>query len=164
MRSVLTSLSLAAVATAVLGAAPVAAGTLDKKFYPGTVCSADTSEVDRQWGRIFNISSSTRHVFECPLIKDDKNIWAANTYVIDASTVDNVGCDFQAITYLHSNPMVGRLVSARTTSGYSSEPMKLEFSMYGEYANHYYFMSCGVPARNNGQQSGIVSVYVVEES
>ena len=151
-----------------LTGAVVPAAAEDNKFYPGTMCLASGSLITRMerpsTGRAINAGPGG-FTFQCPIVKDDKDIARARVAAIDDSPLDEVSCTLRT-RYL------GGTLAARTAvtgvAAHGSDPEELTFDgLVADDEFAYYILSCVVPAPYVGAdgtvfKSGIVAYHITE--
>ncbi len=143
----------------------------DGKIYPGEMCrpNIDDSNVTHSWGRLKNNTFNPVN-FECPVVRDviGQEIVSGSVWVLDLTPTDNVSCTLGMI-----NPTSGTgnnangFFSTRSSgiSAFSSSPTKLSpFGLLSNITDGYATMICNVPGKSNGQQSGVSSYRIDEDT
>lgn len=144
----------------------------DAKTFPGALCQPGNAESDirRETGGLFN-NGGVFQVWTCPIVRDNtaKNpdgILSAFVTAVDQNPVSggNFGFVNEVFCTLNSMTKTGSPVENATasTSGSDPIPKQLNFANIDAEADGYYYLSCNIPAKVNGNKSGIL-MYKVEE-
>lgn len=159
-RGKIRGLAAGVAATLTFGAAAAHAVDL-VKFYPGVMCSSDTSTTsDWRAGRVNPGAGSVQ--LTCPLVRERFGVpFEALIGAIDLHFTEEVCCSSRSANTV-SGPF--RFTATQCSSGTSATPQLLSFTGPDlAFGWDYRWLSCNVPATYSGQQSGISAYWSVEK-
>lgn len=147
-------------ATLTFGAAVAHAADL-VKFYPGMMCSSNTSTtINGRAGRINPGAGSV--ALTCPLVRERFGVpFEALIGVFDQHFTQDVCCSSRSANTV-SGPF--RFTADQCSSGTSGTPQLLSFTGPDLAVGwDYRWLECSVPATYSGQPSGISAYWSVEK-
>lgn len=158
----------AGLAAAVMVAAAVPGGearAADGKWYPGIICTKDTTRGtwSRWFGTVANISTTQGLDLTCPLVRDGTSITSASVQVFSRSTVQDgfPGCELH-FEFASGSSVFGSSDFQVAPTVNSANVQTINYGAQSVSGGDYYYGVCFLPRTTGNGTSHVVRWGVTE--